>query len=206
MNSCFIENLIADYPALAVCRESITQALQLLISCYEAGGKLLCCGNGGSSADCAHLTGELMKGFLKKRPLMPAEKERFGNSALADGLQRGLPAVSLPSQTAVMTAFINDCNPDYVYAQQVYALARERDLLLVFSTSGNSANIVYALEAAAAKGIASIAITGESAGKCGGRAGCVIKIPARETYRIQELTLPVYHCLAAAAEDYFFSE
>ena len=206
MNMNYIEKLIADYPCLAVCRDSITQAAQMLIACYENGGRLLCCGNGGSSADCDHLTGELMKGFLKKRPLTDEEKSKFETPALALGLQKGLPALSLSSQSALMTAFINDCEPDFVYAQQVYALAEQGDILFAFSTSGNSANVVYALEAAKAKGAASVAFTGQSGGRCAGKADCVIKLPACETCRIQELTLPVYHCIAAAVEEYFFSE
>ena len=206
MNMNHIENLIANYPCLAVCRDSVTAAVNAVISCYESGGKLLCCGNGGSSADCDHFVGELMKGFLKKRPLSADEKAKFENKELADGLQKGLPAFSLSSQTALMTAFMNDCGPDYVFAQQVYALAKKPDILFAFSTSGNSANVVYALEAAKAAGITSIVVTGEKGGKCADLADINIKIPACETCRIQELTLPVYHCIAAAAEEYFFNE
>ncbi|MBR0112814.1 MAG: SIS domain-containing protein [Clostridia bacterium] len=198
--------LIERYPALAPCSDDIKAAADMLIICFGAGGKVMCCGNGGSSADSDHFVGELMKGFLKKRALPENEKAKFETEALACGLQKGLPALSLSSQTALITAFNNDCEPDFVYAQQVYALAGKNDVLIVFSTSGNSANIVYALEAANAAGIKTIAVTGESGGRCAAKADICIKIPSDETCAIQELTLPVYHCIAAAVEEYFFSE
>ncbi len=204
--SRYINETINNYPALEKCRGDIEKALAAIIACYEGGGKILCCGNGGSSADCDHFVAELMKGFLKKRPLGESEKALFESGFAADGLQKGLPAISLTSQSSVITAFANDCEPALIFAQQVYALAAKGDLLLAFSTSGNSENIVYALEAAAAKGITSIAVTGESGGIAAQKAGIAIKIPEKETYRVQELTLPVYHALAAETEDYFFKE
>ncbi len=204
--SKYINETLKNYPALEKCRGDIEKALAAIIACYEGGGKILCCGNGGSSADCDHFVAELMKGFLKKRPLGESEKARFESAFAADGLQKGLPALSLTSQSSVITAFANDCEPALIFAQQVYALAAKGDLLLAFSTSGNSENIVYALEAAAAKGTTSIAITGESGGKASEKAAVTIKIPETETYRVQELTLPVYHALAAETEEYFFKE
>lgn len=199
------EDLLVRYPALNECRDDIYKAYELMKACYDNGGKLLCCGNGGSSADSDHLVGELMKGFLKKRPLSSEEKEKFEDKTVAEGLQKGLPAISLTSQSALMTAFLNDCDPALVYAQQVYGYAKKSDLLFCYSTSGNSKNVVYALEAANALGVTSIAITGSKDSKCSEKATVTIKLPETETYKIQELTLPVYHCLAAMIEETYFA-
>jgi len=200
------ENLLKRYPVLSECGEDIKKAYNLLEKCYDNSGKLLCCGNGGSSADCDHLVGELMKGFMKKRPLTAEEKSRFSDPFISGGLQKGLPAISLTTQSGLMTAFENDCEPSLVFAQQVYALADENDLLFAFSTSGNSKNVVYAIEAANAKGINSVAVTGKTDSACSERATVCIKLPENETYKIQELTLPVYHCLAAMIEDKYFDK
>ncbi len=199
-----LDNLIRRYPPLTECKEDIIKAYDIIKHTYDNGGKLLCCGNGGSSADCDHLVGELMKGFLKKRPLSADEVDKFNDKYVASGLQKGLPAISLTTQSGLMTAFENDCNPALVYAQQVYALARENDVLIAFSTSGNSKNIVYSLESANALGINSIAITGNSESKCSEKATVCIKLPSDETYKIQEYTLPVYHALAAMIEETYF--
>ncbi len=199
-----LKDLIKRYPPLAECEEDIIKAYNLIKHTYDNGGKLLCCGNGGSSADCDHLVGELMKGFLKKRPLSTDEVNKFENKALAEGLQKGLPAISLTTQSGLMTAFENDCNPEYVYAQQVYALSCKDDILIAFSTSGNSKNIVYSVETANAIGINSIAITGNKESNCSKKATVCIKLPSDETYKIQEFTLPVYHALAAMIEETYF--
>lgn len=206
MNEKIINELIERYPKLAICRESIIKAYQLMKECYDSGGKILCCGNGGSSADCDHFVGELMKGFLKKRPLSQAEKAAFRDKNTADGIQKGLPALSLTNQSALITAFSNDCSPSLVFAQQVYALGKTNDLLLAFSTSGNSENIIYSLDAANAVGMKSVAITGNSENKSKIYADLCICLPETETFKIQELTLPVYHCLAAMLEDNYFKE
>ena len=200
-----LDSLTKRYPSLESCRKDIYDAYSLMKECYDNGGKILCCGNGGSSADSDHLVGELMKGFLKKRPLSEEERSKFSDSNLAGGLQKGLPAISLTSQASLMTAFRNDCNPDFVYAQQVYGYAKENDLLICFSTSGNSKNVVYALEAAVAAGIKSIAVTGEKESRCSALADVCIRLPSTETFKIQELTLPVYHCLAAMIEETYFN-
>jgi D-sedoheptulose 7-phosphate isomerase len=200
------ENLFNRYPALLECKKDIYEAYKLMKICYDNGGKILCCGNGGSSADCDHLVGELMKGFLKKRPLDSEEKNLFSDKFVADGLQKGLPAISLTSQSGLMTAFMNDCDAALIYAQQVYAYANKNDLLIGFSTSGNSKNIVYALDSTNALSVDSIAITGNRNSKCSEKATVTIKIPENETYKIQELTLPIYHCLAAMIEETYFTE
>lgn len=206
MKEKIFNELLSRYPVLNECSGDIMNAYATLEKCYLDGGKLLCCGNGGSAADCDHLVGELMKGFLKKRPLSKDEAEAFGDDFAARNIQKGLPAVSLCAQAALMTAFENDAVPTLVFAQQVYAYAKKEDVLIAFSTSGNSQNVVYALKAARAKGIASIAITGKNESGCSALADICIRLPEAETFKIQELTLPVYHCLAAMIEDDFFKE
>lgn len=196
--------LFKRYPSLKKCRDNIYSAFDLFKICYNEGGKILCCGNGGSAADCDHFVGELMKGFLKKRPLSDKEKELFDDEYISENLQKGLPAISLCAHSALMTAFENDVAPSLVFAQQVYAYAKENDVLLCFSTSGNSENIVYAAKAAKAAGIKSVAITGEKESILSKACDICIKLPETETYKVQELTLPVYHCLAAMLEENYF--
>ena len=196
--------LLERYPALSVCSEDIYKSYEIMVQCLENGGKILCCGNGGSAADCDHFAGELLKGFLKKRPLSDEEKAKFGDSFIADNLQKGLPVISLNAHTALMTAFSNDAQSSLVYAQQVYAYAKSGDVLLCFSTSGNSANVVFAAETAIASDVKIISITGKRTSPLERFSDVCINLPESETFRIQELTLPVYHCLAAMIEDRFF--
>ncbi|MCR5150333.1 MAG: SIS domain-containing protein [Clostridiales bacterium] len=198
------EDLFTRYPSLEECRDSILAAFYEIKTCFENGSKLLCCGNGGSAADSDHLVGELMKGFLKKRPLTDEEKAVIGNDYISSNLQRGLPAISLCAHNALMTAFENDCAPDLTFAQQVLGYGRNGDVLIGFSTSGNSKNVVYALMTCKVRGVKSIAVTGKSESECSRKADICIKLPETETYKIQELTLPVYHCLAAMVEEHFF--
>ncbi len=196
--------LFERYPCLSECGENIFAAFRAFAGCYDAGGKILCCGNGGSAADCDHFVGELMKGFLKKRPLYEAEKGGFNDEFLADNLQKGLPAISLCAHSALMTAFENDVAPSLVFAQQVYAYAKENDVLFCLSTSGNSENVVYAAKAAKAAGLKVVSITGIKESSLSELSDICIRLPETETFKIQELTLPVYHCLAAMLEDKFF--
>ncbi len=203
MNKIFNE-LIERYPCLGSCSGEILLAYNIMVEGFLKNGKLLCCGNGGSAADCDHLVGELMKGFLKKRPLSEEEKLKINDEFISQNLQKGLPAISLCTHSALMTAFENDVAPSLAFAQQVYAYANSEDFLVVFTTSGNSENVVYALKAAKAKGIKSIAITGKKESLCSEIADVTIKLPETETFKVQELTLPVYHCLAAMIEDNFF--
>lgn len=203
MNMIFNE-LLERYPCLEVCKNEIYSAYEAMVAAYKNGGKLLCCGNGGSAADCDHLVGELMKGFLKQRPLSAEEKELFDDSFVSSNLQKGLPAVSLTAHSALMTAYSNDAVSQLVFAQQVYALGNKKDLLFAFSTSGNSENVVYAVKAAKAAGIVSVSVTGKNESKLSEISDICIRLPETETFKIQELTLPVYHCLAAMVEDRFF--
>lgn len=201
---------IKRYPELEICREDMRKAIDCLISCYEKNGKLLICGNGGSSADAEHIVGELMKGFLKKRPI-PSDKrqEMIQNvpqvAPLLDDLQEGLSAVPLPSLAALNSAFCNDVEPSMIYAQSVLALAKSGDVLLGLSTSGNSKNVVNAAMVAKSLGVTVITMTGESGGKLRDISDICIRVPAVETYQVQELHLPIYHALCAAVEEHLFA-
>ena len=210
-----IETLLQNHPALTVCRDAVESARDLLIDTYREGGKLLLCGNGGSAADCDHIAGELLKGFLSHRPLSEEDCMALAESLpdgeadpdlylLAGQLQGGLPAVSLPAQTAVATAVCNDTDPALIFAQQVWALGQAGDTLICLSTSGNSRNVVLAAKAARAKGMAVLALTGESDSKLSELADVTVQVPACDTYRVQEYHLPVYHYLCAAVEEEFF--
>lgn len=201
------EELFDRYPDLSVCRDDIKKAYKLMRVCYENGGKVMICGNGGSAADSEHIAGELLKGFNLKRELSDADKSKFEDKSIADNLQYGLPAISLVSQTGLMTAFMNDVSPENVFAQQVYAYAsNENDVLIALSTSGNSKNIVNAVITARAKGIKTVSITGMSGGKLNSLCDVTIKTPSDRTFVIQEYTLPVYHALCAMTEAYFFDK
>ncbi len=204
MTDRIFAELFERYPCLEACKDGISNAFEIISDCYDRGGKLLCCGNGGSAADCDHLVGELMKGFLKKRPFSAREKELFEDEMLSEHLQKGLPAISLCAHSALMTAFENDAVPQLVFAQQVCAYAKENDILVAFTTSGNSANVVYALKAARACGIKSVTVTGKRESEASRLSDVCIRLPENETFKVQELTLPVYHCLAAMIEDKYF--
>ena len=197
-----MKELFTRYPALSVCEQDIQKALRLIIDTYENGGKVLVCGNGGSAADREHIVGELMKGFLKKRPVTD---ERIPED-LQKKLQGSLPAISLPSQCAILSAFINDVAPENAYAQLVYGYAKEHDLLIGISTSGNSENVVNAVRVAKALNIRTISLTGARESKLSELSDVTVRVPETETYKVQELHLPVYHYLCAACEEHFFDE
>ena len=211
-----VDTLIARYPALEGCGTDIRAAITALCECYRAGGKLIVCGNGGSASDAEHIVGELMKGFLLPRHLDEAMLDKL--HAVCDAkdpravdyfmqnLQGALPAISLPSQLAISTAFSNDQAPDLTFAQQVLGLGKEGDILLGITTSGNSKNVIYAFEIAKALGLTTVALTGTPGGRVAADdlADIVIKTPASETYVIQEYHLPIYHALCIAAEEEFF--
>lgn len=197
-----MKELLERYPALEHCKDDIAAALELMINTYKNGGKVLVCGNGGSAADSEHIVGELMKGFLLKRPVTD---ERIPEH-LRCRLQGSLPAISLPSQAAILSAFINDVDPETMYAQLVLGYANENDLVIGLSTSGNSKNVVAAVEVANAKGAKTIAMTGERDSKLSEISTVTIKVPSCETYKIQEYHLPVYHYLCAGTEAAFFEE
>ena len=205
-----LNELIERYPVLSGIKDDIAKAAEEMIACYESGGKVLLCGNGGSCADCDHIAGELMKGFLKKRPLSSAQKEELTTNMpslddeLLSKLQCGLPAVSLPSMTAPNSAFANDVDPDLIYAQGVLALGKTGDVLIGISTSGNSKNVCAAAKIAKATGCKVIGLTGCKGGELKEYADVCICVPESETFKIQELHLPVYHCICAMIEEHFF--
>ncbi len=201
-----VNELFERCPALDVCKAEILAAADLLDDCYKNGRKLLLCGNGGSCADCDHITGELLKGFLSRRELSAAVRAELSakNSELTDedfdNLQLGLPAVSLCSLNALNTAFCNDVHPDYIFAQGTMALGKEGDCLICLSTSGNSKNVVLAAKVAKAIGMKVISLTGEGSGKLKAISDITIAVPEKETFKVQELHLPVYHYLCAEVE------
>ncbi len=195
-----MKELIERYPQLNICKNDIENALSLMIDTYKKGGKILVCGNGGSSADADHIVGELMKGFLKSRKVTD---ERIPQE-LREKLQGALPAISLSAHTSLMTATINDNDADMVFAQQVYGYAKDNDLLIGISTSGNSKNVVNAVKVAKSLGIKTIALTGETGGELKQFADVTICAPSTETYKIQEYHLPIYHYLCASVENEFF--
>lgn len=207
-----VEDLIARYPQMAECRSDLQAAVEAICGSYRGGHKLIVCGNGGSASDSEHIVGELMKGFLLKREIKGelAEKIRAncGEDAqyLIDNLQGALPALSMVNQVALNTAFANDQAPDLSFAQQLLGMGDEGDVLVAISTSGNSTNVIYALEMAKVKGVTSIGLLGHSGGKIKARslADINICVPEDETFKIQELHLPVYHMLCIAVENEFF--
>jgi D-sedoheptulose 7-phosphate isomerase len=207
----YLQNLVDRYPSLASIKENINKSYEILKKTYETGGKLLLSGNGGSASDCEHIVGELMKGFVKKRNL-PSEyiaKLEKINSEFSDylcnRLQRGLPAIALTCHSSLSSACINDIDGNIVYAQQVFGYGNPGDTFLGISTSGNSKNIVYASITAQAKNLNTIALTGGTGGELAKYSDVSIIVPEIETYKIQELHLPIYHTLCLMLEDYFFS-
>ena len=206
-----LEQLAARYPDLAPCLDDVEAAFTLLRDCFAAGGKLLLCGSGGSASDSEHIVGELMKAFELERPLPETVRagltEAFGDEGayLADRLQGALPAFSLVSQTALLTAVANDVDAGLIYAQQVYGYGRPGDALLGISTSGNSANILHALRVARALGLATVGLTGRSGGAMAELCDVCIRVPEDDTLRIQERHLPVYHALCKLLEQHFFA-
>ena len=197
-----LNELLERYPSLAVCKAEIEGARDAIIECYREGGKLLLCGNGGSSADCDHIVGELMKGFKLKRRVTD---ERIPED-VRNKLQGALPAISLSSQSAALTAFINDEDHSMVYAQMIYGYAAKGDLFLGISTSGNSKNVVNAAIVARSLGLKTLALTGEKESKLSEICDVTVRVPEHETFKIQELHLPIYHYLCASVEAAFFEE
>lgn len=207
-----LQLLIERYPILQPIRKTIAESYEMIRASYEAGGKLIIGGNGGSCADAEHIVGELMKGFKLPRKL-DAEMCRalidvdpVLGAELAQQLQGGLPAIALSSHPGLNTAFLNDVNGEMMYAQQLNALGKPGDVFLGISTSGNAKNVQYAAIVAKAKGMKVIGLTGKNGGKLNALADVNMIMPCNETYMIQELHLPVYHALCLMLEDYFFGK
>lgn len=207
--------MIKDYPALEICRGSLFAAMETICDGFRGGGKLITCGNGGSAADALHIVGELMKGFALPRKienfnpefvkqaqeLFPADVEYFKAN-----LQSALPAVSLVGETSLLTAFANDVSPHLIFAQQIFGLGRRGDVFLAISTSGNSDNVLFAVEVAKIMGIKVVAMTGQRGGRLRHLSDVSICVPASSSYKIQEFHLPIYHMICLAAENEFFGE
>ena len=205
-----IDDLIGRYPVLSVCKDDLRAAVEAICESYRAGHKLIACGNGGSASDAEHIVGELMKGFLMPRKLDQAMADKMQRVCpdeadyFMKNLQGALPALSMVNQVALNTAFANDQAPDLSFAQQLLGMGDAGDVLLGISTSGNSTNVLYAADMAKVKGVKMIALTGETGGKLRDKADICICVPSRETYKIQEYHLPIYHMLCIAAENEFF--
>ncbi len=205
-----ISTLTDRYPKLIVCREDIQKAFEILCDAYSNGRKLLVCGNGGSASDSEHIVGELMKEFKLKREVFRDQAEAMKRidpelgAVLAEHLQGALPAISLTGQSSLTTAYMNDSQPELVFAQQVNGYGKKGDVFLGISTSGNSRNVLFAAVAAKAKGMKVIGLTGEKPCRLAALADICIQVPETETYKIQELHLPVYHCLCLMLEENFF--
>lgn len=211
INNERINALISRHNELEACRNSVAEVYRALEKCFANGGKLLVAGNGGSGADADHIVGELMKGFARTRVLgmedaLSLTRAHARGADIAEHLQGGLPAISLGAQSALVSAFINDVGggEDYVYAQQVWAYGVRGDVFLGISTSGNSLNIINAAITAKARGMTVLALTGMDGGELAKVCDVAIKVPEKETYLVQELHLPVYHCLCLMLEDRFF--
>lgn len=205
-----IDILVERYPQLSCIANDLYSCYSIIADCYKKGGKLLIAGNGGSAADAEHIVGELMKGFKLPRKVddtfatrLCETNEELGN-VLAQNLQGALPAIALDGHPALSTAYMNDCEPLLCFAQQVNGYGKEGDVFLGISTSGNSKNILYAAVTARAKGMKIIGMTGAKNSKLEQMSDVCIKVPQTETYMIQELHLPVYHCLCLMLENEFF--
>ena len=207
-----IQTLIDRYPKLIVCKDDIEKTYELLEDTYNMERKLLVCGNGGSASDSEHIVGELMKEFKLKRMVYANQAEAMKaidpemGATLAENLQGALPAICLTGHSSLTTAFMNDANADLVFAQQVNGYGKANDVFLGISKSGNSKNVCYAAITAKAKGLKVIGLTGSKESKLSKMADCCIRVPETETYKIQELHLPVYHCLCLMLEDHFFGK
>lgn len=207
-----VELLVERYPILKGIQDNIYETYEVMKTCYENGGKLLVAGNGGSAADSEHIVGELMKGFVKKRKVDPyfaaalkVVDEETG-SQLADMIQMGLPAIALTGHNALTTAYMNDMDPLFCFAQQLNGYGKSGDVFLGISTSGNSKNVYAAAVVAKAKGMKVIGLAGRDGGKLAEISDVAIVVPVQETYQIQELHLPIYHALCLMLEDYFYKE
>jgi D-sedoheptulose 7-phosphate isomerase len=209
----YLDECLASYPALGPCKKDIVGAFEILVACYCGQGKVLACGNGGSAADADHIVGELMNKFAIKRSLTRAEIDAVKSSAVSEAdreflllhLQRQLPAISLSAHSPLVTAISNDEDAAMIFAQQVFGYGKKGDVLLALSTSGNSKNVLFALDVALIFGIKTICLTGKSGGRMNA-IGCdvCIRVPEEVTYKIQQLHQPVYHALCAMVEAEMF--
>ncbi len=205
-----LEQLCDKYPLLSAVKSQIENISNAIIECYEGGGKLLICGNGGSCSDAEHIVGELMKSFEVSRPLENDLRKKMSEISPARGaymagkLQRGLPAIALTAHTSLATAICNDIDPDLLFAQQVVSYGKAGDLLLAISTSGNSRNVTDACIAARALNMTTTGLTGKKGGEMKEFCDILICVPEEITASVQELHLPVLHVICRIVENHFF--
>jgi D-sedoheptulose 7-phosphate isomerase len=200
-----LDDLVARFPVLVSCRPEVEHAFQMMRASYLSGNKALICGNGGSASDAEHWAGELLKGFCKLRPLSPSDRQTLPEE-LGARLQGGLPIIPLTGFPALSSAFANDVAHELTFAQLVWALGRKGDVFIGISTSGNARNVCAAAQAARGRGMPSIALTGETGGVLRTLCDLTIGVPVRQTHLVQELHLPIYHCLSLMLEDEFFPD
>jgi D-sedoheptulose 7-phosphate isomerase len=204
----YVNDLISRYPILEPCKANIRNAILIISDSIKSGGKILVCGNGGSASDSDHMVGELMKSFVRIRPIDDEVKERLmeyqNGEELANNLQGAIPCINLTQHTALSTAFTNDVNPQLSFAQQTYGYGNKNDVFIGISTSGNSQNILQAAKVAKAKNLKVIGLTGMNKNKLSLLSDEIIQVPETETYKIQELHLPIYHCMCLALEKEFW--
>ena len=201
--NAILEELFSRYPCLDPCQSSVICACDMLLETFRSGGKVLVCGNGGSAADAEHICGELLKKFKKHRAVPEAIAARV-RPELAAKLEGSLPAISLVSMSGILTAFANDVSWETAFAQQVLGLAKPGDVLIALSTSGNSENCAAAAEVMKAVGGKAIGFTGAKESRLSQVCDVSVRVPETETYKVQELHLPVYHALCAAIEEELF--
>ncbi|MEI7831874.1 MAG: SIS domain-containing protein [bacterium] len=201
-----VDTLVARYPELLPLTTRLTQAADMICACHQRDGLVLICGNGGSAADSAHIVGELMKGFMLPRTPNAAQHACLTAAGCPDGLQRGVRAIDLTAQIALLLAVANDLSVDSTFAQQVFAYGRPGDVLVVLSTSGNARNVVRAAQTAQALGLQTIGFTGIQGGDVAPYCNLLLNVPATETYLVQELHLPLYHALCAMVETKLFGD
>lgn len=207
-----MEKLFKRYPNLTPCKKDIEGAIDIIKECYGNGNKIITCGNGGSAADAEHIVGELLKGFRKKRKVSSEFREKVSKiypdetNEICDNLQGSLPAISLTSHISFTTAFNNDMNPDFTFAQQLLGLGRQGDALIALSTSGKAKNVINACKLAKVLGIKTIALTGKDGGALKDICDVAICVPEEETFLIQEYHVPIYHAICSIVEDMFFEK
>jgi D-sedoheptulose 7-phosphate isomerase len=208
----YIDELLQRIPELEPLRDQIVGACEAICECHLAGGKVLICGNGGSASDSEHIAGELMKGFHLKRSVTHEDEERLKSSgapnweSLASNLQRGISTITLTNNSTLNTAVSNDTDPTMIFAQQVYVYAQPGDILIGLSTSGRAKNVANALAVARAFGISTIGLTGAGPTPMDDLCDVLIQAPTKETYRVQEYHLPIYHAICSTVEVVFFEE
>jgi D-sedoheptulose 7-phosphate isomerase len=200
-----VELLIERYPILSVVKKDVEMAIIKIVDCVKGGGKILLCGNGGSASDCEHISGEFLKGFLSKRKILDGEYPTIKGQA-REKLQKGIAAIPLTSLTALISAFSNDVDAAYTYAQEVFALGKKGDVFIGLSTSGNAKNVINAAEVANALDMITICMAGEKESPLSNASLISIRVPETETFKVQELHLPTYHAICAQVEYELFGK